>query len=77
MLLQKKDPLNLTGKVAVITGSGGGIGWGVAQLLSAYGAAVAMIDVSDKTEERAQELRDAGRQAAFFKCDVTNEESVT
>lgn len=76
MLLQKKDPLNLSGKVAVITGSGGGIGWGVAQLLSAYGAAVAMVDVSDKTEERAQELRDAGRQAAFFKCDVTNEDSV-
>ena len=67
-MLQKKDPLNLTGKVAVITGGGSGIGLGVAQLLSAYGAAVAIVDVSDKAEEKAQELRDAGRQAAFFKC---------
>ena len=75
-MLQKKDPLNLTGKVAVITGGGSGIGLGVAQLLSAYGAAVAIVDVSDKAEEKAQEMRDAGRQAAFFKCDVTNEESV-
>lgn len=75
-MLQKKDPLNLTGKVAVITGGGSGIGLGVSQLLSAYGAAVAIVDVSDKAEEKAQELRDAGRQAAFFKCDVTNEDSV-
>ena len=28
-MLQKKDPLNLTGKVAVITGGGSGIGLGV------------------------------------------------
>lgn len=76
-MLQKSDPLNLSGKVAVITGAGSGIGLGVAQLLSAYGAAVAMVDVSPKTEEKAQELRDAGRQAAFFPCDVTSEESVT
>lgn len=75
-MLQKKDPLNLSGKVAVITGAAGGIGLAVAQLLSAYGAAVAIVDFSDEGEKKAQELRDAGRQAAFFKCDVTNEENV-
>lgn len=75
-MLEKKDPLNLTGKVAVITGGAGGIGLAVAQTLSAYGAAVAIVDFSDIGEVKAQELRDAGRQAAFFKCDVTNEENV-
>lgn len=75
-MLQKKDPLNLTGKVAVITGAGSGIGLGVAELLSAYGASVAMVDVSPKGEEAAQTLRDAGREASFYKCDVTNEEQV-
>ena len=75
-MLQKSDPLNLTGKVAVVTGGGSGIGLGVAQMLSAYGAKVAIVDVSPKSEESAQEMRDAGREAAFFQCDITNEESV-
>ena len=49
-MLVKKDPLNLTGKVAVITGGSSGIGLGVVELLSAYGAKVAMVDVSPKGE---------------------------
>lgn len=75
-MLQKKDLLNLTGKVAVITGAGSGIGLGVAELLSAYGAAVAMVDVSPKGEDAAETIRQAGREASFYKCDVTNEAEV-
>ena len=55
-MLVKKDPLNLTGKVAVITGGSSGIGLGVVELLSAYGAKVAMVEVSPKGEEKAKEL---------------------
>ena len=44
-MLVKKDPLNLTGKVAVITGGSSGIGLGVCELLSAYGAKIAMVDM--------------------------------
>ena len=75
-MLVKKDPLNLTGKVAVITGGSSGIGLGVVELLSAYGAKVAMVDVSPKGEEKAKELRDAGRDVTFYRCDVTNEAMV-
>jgi len=75
-MLQKKDPLNLAGKVAVITGAGAGIGLATAQLLSAYGAAVAIVDVSAAGEESAREIREAGRKAEFFRCDVTSEEQV-
>lgn len=75
-MLEKKDPLNLTGKVAVITGGSSGIGLGVVELLSAYGANVAMVDVSPKGEEKAKELRDAGREVTFYQCDVTSESQV-
>ena len=75
-MIERGNPLDLTGKVAVITGAGGGIGLAVAQMLSAYGASVAIVDISPKGEASAQELRDAGRDAAFFACDVTCEESV-
>ncbi len=75
-MLVKKDPLNLTGKVAVITGGSSGIGLGVVELLSAYGAKVAMVDVSPKGEDKAKELRDAGRDVTFYRCDVTNEAMV-
>lgn len=75
-MIQRRDPLDLTGKVAVVTGAGGGIGLAVVEILSAYGAKVAMLDVSDKSEEKAQELRDAGRDVYFYKTDVTNEENV-
>ncbi len=71
-MLQKKDILSLEGKVAVISGAASGIGLGTSQLLSAYGAKVAMIDVNEKGIEEAQKLNEAGRTAEFYKCDVTN-----
>lgn len=76
-MIVKQDPLNLTGKVAVVTGGSSGIGLGVVEILSAYGAKVAMVDISPKGEEKAKELRDAGREVSFFQCDVTSEEQVT
>lgn len=75
-MLQKKDVLCLDGKVAVITGAAAGIGLGTAQLLSAYGAKVAMVDISEKGEEEAENIRKAGREAEFFKCNVTSAEDV-
>ncbi len=75
-MLQKKDVLSLSGKVAVITGAASGIGLGTAELLSAYGAAIALVDVSPNGEAEALRLREAGRNAEFFKCNVTNSQEV-
>ncbi|MCT4607367.1 MAG: SDR family oxidoreductase [Marinisporobacter sp.] len=75
-MLHKKDFLSLEGKVAVISGAAGGIGLATAQLLSAYGAKVAMLDVNQKGEEEAEYIRKEGRTAQFFKCDVTSSENV-
>lgn len=75
-MIKKSDPLNLMGKTALVTGGSSGIGLGVVEILSAYGAKVAMVDINPKGEEAAKELRDAGRDVTFFKCDVTNEAQV-
>jgi len=75
-MLQSKDILNLEGKVAVITGAASGIGLGTAQLLSAYGAKVAMFDMNPNGEAEAQALRAAGRTAKFYTCNVTSGETV-
>lgn len=75
-MLQKKDLLSLKGKVAIITGAASGIGLGTAELLSAYGAAIALVDISNNGEEAASKIRGSGRTAEFFKCDVTNLEDV-
>lgn len=75
-MLEKKDYLSLEGKVAVISGAASGIGLATCELLSAYGAAVAMLDVNEvKGNKEAERLCAAGRKAAFFKCDVSSVES--
>lgn len=74
-MLQKKDVLNLEGKVAVVTGGASGIGLATAELLSAYGAAVALLDVNrEKGEAAARAMREAGRKAEFYACDITSRE---
>ncbi len=70
-----------TGKVAVVTGAGSGIGRAVAERLAAEGGTVAALDVSHDAVATAVELINAaegsGRgRAAAFQCDVTSEPSV-
>lgn len=74
-MLNKKDVLNLSDRVAVISGAASGIGLATAKLLSAYGAKVIMLDVNEVGQVEAEKLRNQGRDAKFYKCDVTSFES--
>ncbi len=68
---------DLTGKVAVITGGGRGIGAGIAWALADAGAAVVV--AARRTEEIeavAAELRQAGRRAIAVTTDVTDDDAV-
>lgn len=67
------DPLNLSGKVAVISGGASGIGLGTGKLLASCGAKVVLLDVNQKKgEAAAAEITGEGNFAVFKRCDVTN-----
>lgn len=62
---------DLTGKVAVVTGGGDGIGKGVCEILAAAGARVIVSDLSaDKAKATADEITAAGGIAAATDCNV-------
>ncbi len=69
--------LNLSGKIAVITGGASGIGKAVAQRFAAAGAQVRVLDV-DKlaVAGTVDEINKAGGAALAFECDVTDGASV-
>lgn len=68
--------MKFSGKVAVVTGSGQGIGEGYAKGLAAHGCKVAVADVNEAQGARVvQEIQQAGGEALFVKVDVGNEAS--
>ena len=68
---------DLSGKVAIVTGSTSGIGIGVARVLAANGAHVV---VCGRREERGQEvvneISQAGGEASFHRFDFKDEEAI-
>jgi len=64
--------IDLTGKRAVVTGAGSGIGRATAGLLAELGAAVVLADIDETSgAEAAKEITAAGGEAAFVRCDVS------
>ncbi|GHP20074.1 oxidoreductase [Rhodococcus sp. NKCM2511] len=68
----------LTDKVAIVTGSGKGMGRAMATLFAAQGAAVAVTDVSEKDGvETVRLIEEQGGRAAFWRLDVSDEAEVS
>lgn len=65
--------LGLTGKTAIVTGAGSGIGAAIAIRLAGEGANVVVSDINlDAAEVIAQQARDAGGKALAVKANVTD-----
>ena len=64
----------LEGRVAIVTGAGGGLGRSHALFLARHGARVVVNDLSaDSANLVAEEIRSAGGDAIGFACSVTDE----
>jgi len=66
----------IAGKVAIVTGAGGGIGEAYARALAEQGARVAVADIAkDKGESVAESVRQHGGAALFVEVDVGSQQS--
>jgi NAD(P)-dependent dehydrogenase (short-subunit alcohol dehydrogenase family) len=67
---------DLTGRVALVTGAGSGIGAATARALAEHGAAVAVTDVAgDSAEAVAKEIKQGGGRAIAQVLDVADEDA--
>jgi NAD(P)-dependent dehydrogenase (short-subunit alcohol dehydrogenase family) len=71
------NPLDFSGKVALVTGAAAGMGLATAQAFAEASAAVVLADVKeDAVNAEAQKLLAAGHKAIAVRCDVSDDAQV-
>ena len=69
--------VDLTGRVAIVTGAAQGIGAGTARRLAESGASVLVTDIQDKLGQKvAETIRQAGGEAHYQRADVSEEAQI-
>ena len=69
--------IDMTGRVTLITGAGGGIGGGIADVFAKAGARVYVADLEmENAKAKAGQLRAEGLQAEAVGLDVTKKEEI-
>ncbi|OYU98144.1 MAG: 3-hydroxyacyl-CoA dehydrogenase, partial [Burkholderiales bacterium PBB5] len=68
--------MKLQGRVAIVTGAGGGLGRTHAHLLARHGAKVVVNDLGPAALKVAEEIVAAGGEAVAFQASVTDEAQI-
>jgi len=77
MLIDVKNIFDLSGKVALVTGAGSGLGRGIAEGFAQFGADVSIVDYNLETAlETVSFVEQHGTRAVAIKCDVTKVDQV-
>lgn len=72
-----KDLFNVSGKTAVVTGAGSGLGAAIAIGYAQAGMKVALLDVNDEgMSKTGATIESQGGDSAAFHCDVTSSENL-
>jgi gluconate 5-dehydrogenase len=75
MIGDLRNLFDLTGKVALVTGGGQGLGQGIAEGFAQFGAAVSVVDINPETAGSvADGIKASGGQALALQCDVSKPE---
>lgn len=71
------NPLDFTGKVALVTGAAAGMGLATAQAFAEAGANVVLADFrEDVVRAEAEKLAATGHKAVAIRCDVSDDSQV-
>jgi 3-oxoacyl-[acyl-carrier protein] reductase len=68
--------MDLTGKIALVTGAGRGIGKAIANRLAVAGATVVINDISEAAEVTASDLREKGYKSVFIMANISISQEV-
>lgn len=76
-VIQGGKGMSVNDRVAIVTGSGSGIGEGIAKMLSSNGAKVVINDIDQKKiDQVVSEIKEENGEAIGIKADVTSPEEV-
>jgi NAD(P)-dependent dehydrogenase (short-subunit alcohol dehydrogenase family) len=75
--MHQDTPQELTGRVALVTGAGRGLGYAAADALARSGARIAVVDVSAETASQAAADFDAISEAEGYTLDVSDAAAVS